>query len=222
MAKKMNMEQRKKIIKISFALFIEDGYEKVTTRTIAEKCGMQRALLHHYYNKKEKILLEVYIIITTKLIGFLRKNLSKEQMDLLVLGAFFRVYYEMMSIKPLYANIYMSIYENAKLLNTMIKYSFKIYRDYGWEKPFAEEKRLGLFMLAGSFSQMVLLYYNGDLTMTSHEVINYTMERFYLSKGLSPKEARRRIDLVDSLVTKEYVQDFIACLEHEMHYTGKP
>jgi AcrR family transcriptional regulator len=221
MAKKMNMGQREKIIKTSFALFIQNGYEKVTTRTIAEKCGMQRALLHYYYNKKEKILFEVYIVITIKVFEFLRKTLSPEQMEMFSLGSFFRLYYEMMSIKPLYANININMYENAKLLNAMIKHTLENYKDYGWEKPFSEEERLGMFILAGSLSQMVLLYYNGGLNMTSHEVINYTMNRFYLSQRLSPKEARRRIDFVDSLVTKEYVQSFITYLEREMQYTGK-
>jgi AcrR family transcriptional regulator len=215
------MEQRTKIIKTSFSLFIRDGYEKVTTRAIAEKCGMQRALLHHYYAKKETILFEVYLAISEKAVDYLRNTLSRAQMELLLRGAFFRLYYEMMNIKPLYTNIYMNIYENTRLLNTTLRYMFDHPVKFGCGKPFSEKERLDAFMLCGSFSQLVLLYYNGELNMTPREVVNYAMKHFYLSQGIPPDKAQARIAFVDSFITREYVLNFITYLENEMKYTER-
>jgi AcrR family transcriptional regulator len=219
MPKKKNMEQRTKIIKTSFSLFIQNGYEKVTTRAIAEKCGMQRALLHHYYAKKETILFEVYLSISEKVVAYLHNTLSDAQMEMLMAGSFFRLYYEMMSIKPLYANIYMNIYENTRLLNTTLSYMFNHPIKFGLGKSLSEQTRLDAFSLCGSLSQLVLLYYNGELNMTPRDVVNYAMKHHYLSLGITPDEAQDRINFVDSFVTKEYVLNFITYLENEMQYT---
>jgi len=61
MGRPINYEQREKIKKISFNMFLKYGYDNVTTRNIAKECGITRSLLYHYYNQKELLLIDVYL-----------------------------------------------------------------------------------------------------------------------------------------------------------------
>jgi hypothetical protein len=90
--------------------------------------------------------------------------------------------------------------------------------EFGWGAHFSEKNRLDSFMLCGSLSQLVLLYYNGELNMTARELVNYAMKHHYLSQGITPEEAQARINFVDSIITQKYVLDFITYLENEMKY----
>ena len=56
--RKANREAlRKKIIKISRRLFLEQGYENTTVRQILKKAGLSTGSLYHFFKNKEEILL---------------------------------------------------------------------------------------------------------------------------------------------------------------------
>jgi AcrR family transcriptional regulator len=56
--RKANREAlRKKIIKISRKLFLEQGYENTTVRQILKKAGLSTGSLYHFFKNKEEILL---------------------------------------------------------------------------------------------------------------------------------------------------------------------
>ena len=48
---------RKKIIKISRKLFLQQGYENTTVRQILKKAGLSTGSLYHFFKNKEEILL---------------------------------------------------------------------------------------------------------------------------------------------------------------------
>jgi len=47
------------IMRISYRLFMELGYRKVSTRMIAEQCGISQPALYHHFKNKQQIYMEV-------------------------------------------------------------------------------------------------------------------------------------------------------------------
>jgi AcrR family transcriptional regulator len=146
MGRKYSHENRYKIIKASFALFLEHGYSDVTTRMIADACGIQRSLLHHYYQKKEQILLDVYLDICRVISEYCRNTLNREQFEIVDVNMFFRIIYEVMHIRPQYKNIYMTIYRDATLLYKILDFAVTN-NDFFGMPPYSPEKKLAVFMV---------------------------------------------------------------------------
>ncbi len=212
MGRKINYEQRTKIINTSFSLFLNYGYDEVTTRMIAEASGMTRALLFHYYNKKDALLLDVFLNIGQQAVKYNKRVLSEEQKDILDIGMFFRLFYEMMRVKPQYSNIYLPIFNDAELLNQLLMFIKNNHEFYG-VGPYSKKKELAMFMVSGCLSQLVLLYEKNELDMTTSEVTDYAMHGYYFYLGLSRDEAQKLIDLSNEIIDDKYVRDFIEYYE---------
>src|SRR6478752_2281749 len=48
------------LLKASLDIFSSKGFEKATTKAIAQKAGCAEALIHRYFGSKEKLLLAVF------------------------------------------------------------------------------------------------------------------------------------------------------------------
>lgn len=208
MGRKVNLEQRTNILKTSYKLFLEYGCDNVTTRMIAEQCGLKRALLHHYFNKKEEIILGVYLDISKEAIAYFKRTLSEEQLSNMDVGLFLLLYYEMMQITPNYADINLTIYRDARLLNKLVEFAQEHHDFYG-SAPYSEKKKLGMFMFAGSLSQLILLYFDKKLSMPLREVVNFALRSYYFYLGKSFDESQQLIDSINNIITEQYVKDFI-------------
>jgi len=215
MGKRINYEQREKILKISYKLFLEYEYNQVTTRMIAKECGMERSLLYHYYDKKEKLILDVYLDIVREADNYFRRTLTPEQLERMDVGMLFHLVFEMINIKPAYANILTTIYWDAKLIGNLLKFTIEN-SDFFGMAPFPREKQLAMFMICGGLSQLLLSYYNNELGMTTREMINYVMRSYYLNLGTSDGEAQELIALMNGIVDEQYVRDFIDYYEGKM------
>jgi AcrR family transcriptional regulator len=215
MGRKYSHENRYKIIKASFSVFLEYGYSDVTTRMIADACGMQRSLLHHYYQKKERILLDVYLDICRAIYEYCHNTLNREQFEILDVNMFFRIIYEVMQIRPHYKNIYMTIYRDAALLNTFLGFAVDN-NDFFGMHPFSPEKKRAVFMVSGSMSQLVLLYEAKAVEMSARDLVNFAMRGYYFYLGFNKAKTQHFIDQVNEIVTEKYVSGFIAYYENKM------
>lgn len=54
-----NLDTYQFIIRVSYQLFMELGYRKVSTRMIAEHCGITQPALYHHFKNKQDIYKEV-------------------------------------------------------------------------------------------------------------------------------------------------------------------
>lgn len=55
----INQDTHHLIIRVSYRLFMELGYRKVSTRMIAEQCGITQPALYHHFKNKQQIYIEV-------------------------------------------------------------------------------------------------------------------------------------------------------------------
>lgn len=216
MGRHINYEQREIIKKVSFEMFLEYGYDNVTTRNIAEKCEITRALLHYYYNKKEILLIDIYLNLVREANVYFLETLSAEQFENLDVGMFFKLFFGMIDIKPSYNNIYLPIYRDVNLIHSMLNSTVENYDFFLADKPFSDKKRLAMFAISGIFSQLILLLINKKLDMTTKEVVEYAMKGYYFYLGMDVEESQKLLDYMDSQINEAYIRKFIRIFEEKM------
>ena len=119
--RKANREAlRKKIIKISRKLFLEQGYENTTVRQILKKAGLSTGSLYHFFKNKEEILLfslkDALLEISSLTDGMAVKY--NEPVLRYALGIALGTS-EIFKYKPLF-NFYDAIYKNESAENFMV------------------------------------------------------------------------------------------------------
>ncbi|MDR1900045.1 MAG: TetR/AcrR family transcriptional regulator [Treponema sp.] len=211
----MNNEQRRTIIKTAYRLFLEYGYDKLTTRVLADACGMQRSLLSHYFDKKENILLAVYLDIIREIENYCRLTLSEKQIQTLDVIMVFHMFFRMMDADPRYKNIYMPVYMDPRILNRALCFAVDN-NDFFGMPAITEQKKISMFIISGSMSQLMLLCENGRLNMNIRNLINFAMEGYYLHLGFGPKKTQKIVAQVNKILTKSYVLRFIVYYEKKM------
>ena len=111
---------RKKIIKISRKLFLQQGYENTTVRQILKKAGLSTGSLYHFFKNKEEILLfslkDALLEISSLTDGMAVKY--NEPVLRYALGIALGTS-EIFKYKPLF-NFYDAIYKNESAENFMV------------------------------------------------------------------------------------------------------
>ena len=74
---KNSRDTQLEILQASQELFFEKGYEKATTREIAERAGISNAAVYHYFQNKEEILFEICVYAADDLMGNMRQAISR-------------------------------------------------------------------------------------------------------------------------------------------------
>ncbi|MCJ7652399.1 MAG: TetR/AcrR family transcriptional regulator [Actinobacteria bacterium] len=68
----VHLDTRERILEVADSLFAEVGYDAATTREIAERSGVNKALIHYHFGSKEGLLdsiLEMYYMELTSVLG---------------------------------------------------------------------------------------------------------------------------------------------------------
>lgn len=94
--------QRDKILSHAFSLFMEKGYSNTTTREIAQESGINKGLLHYYYNKKEDIIFELYRDFTNGLADYLSQQYGDALSGYEYVALLNMLFYKVTTSKPEY------------------------------------------------------------------------------------------------------------------------
>ena len=82
-------QARNAILKAAWRALARDGYEKITTRRIAEMAGVNVATLHYYFGTKESLLSEASRFALQDTEKRLRKAMEQEQTSAAALESLF-------------------------------------------------------------------------------------------------------------------------------------
>ena len=85
-----NLSTEEKILQAAQEVFIREGYDGARMQHIADKAGINKALLHYYYRSKEKLFLEVFEKVFTGLLQQIFTLVESEQSLEKFLKVFFR------------------------------------------------------------------------------------------------------------------------------------
>lgn len=132
------MTKREKILEVAIKLFSEEGYEAVGVQKIAERAGVTKPTLYHYFNSKEGLLA---VILEEGFSEFLSElavySQSKEHIKLLLEniinhyfgfvinnGEFYRLLLALM-FSPVKSQSYLAVREQLKKQYNLIEKVFK-------------------------------------------------------------------------------------------------
>jgi Transcriptional regulator len=74
MARPKNEENRDRIARSAYRLFLEQGYEATTYQAIADSCGIKRALVQHYFPSKTDLAIAFFTTILNETVEALRRE----------------------------------------------------------------------------------------------------------------------------------------------------
>ncbi|WP_083962008.1 TetR/AcrR family transcriptional regulator [Tepidiphilus margaritifer] len=71
-------QQRNEILEKAAMLFAEAGFHAASMASLAQACGVSKALLYHYYQDKEHILFDVALSYVERLVAIVEEELGRE------------------------------------------------------------------------------------------------------------------------------------------------
>lgn len=72
MARPKNEENKDRIARSAYGLFLERGYEATTYQAIADRCGIKRALVQHYFPTKADLAIAFFDAVLDETVEALR------------------------------------------------------------------------------------------------------------------------------------------------------
>lgn len=129
--------QKNNILKSSFTLFKQKGYNNTTTREIALASEIKKGLLHYYYNQKEDIIIEMYDSILTSLNNFVDRECSVDIKGCTYYAVLNVLYFRLMSSKTYLADLLSEIMLLHNLtqikIEKSVKSCFRIIKKYNMQ-----------------------------------------------------------------------------------------
>jgi len=207
MGRKKNLAQRVVIIKTSYQLFIEEGYENVTTKQVADACSMAHSLLHYYYPTKSDLLTDIVNTMIAKLHSYIAAQGVDLTDKLYVYGLFTRLFFESVTINRKLLGIYQAAVIDGSVLRRWTKYAVeKIALDHQ-ETP--ERAKLAPYILSGSMGQILPLYVDTEIHLELRETLNLALEVFYSVNNLTKAWIHATVGLIDRRMTPPFIQGFL-------------
>lgn len=212
MSRQPNTAQREDIIKVSYTLFLEQGYNAVTTRQIAEACGISRSLLHHYYNKKEDILLEVFGRIISKLseYWFSKIAMTDRMSGYGVYGA--NIFLRLGDYKPGMNQLFVDIAKDGNLTMKFILTLMKSAKRID-QKKLTSREDMGSFLFFNTFMHLILLRDEQLIDADTQKIIDICLRTHYLYIGYSEEFIQNIFIQVKKIDIDSYAAEFIKYYE---------
>ena len=208
MGRKKNLAQRVVIIKTSYQLFMEEGYEKVTTKQVADACNMAHSLLHYYYPTKSDLLTDIVNTMIAKLHSYIAAQGVDLTDKLYVYGLFTRLFFESVTVNRKLLGIYQAAVTDGAVLRRWTKYAVEKIALYPAET--SERAKLAPYILSGSMGQILPLYVDTEIHLELRETLNLALEVFYSVNNLTKAWIHATVGLIDRRMTLHFIQEFLA------------
>jgi len=215
MGRKKNLAQRVAIIKTAYQLFVEEGYDKVTTKQVAEACSMAHSLLHYYYPTKSDLLADIINTMIAKLHSYLASEGVELSDKPYVYGLFNRLFFESLSINPKLLGIYQAALSDGLVVRRWTKYAVERLGIVPADAP--EKAKIAPYMLSGSMGQILPLYVDSEINLDLREAVNLALEMYYATSGLTKAWIAATIGLIDRRMTQQFIRGFITDFSSMMH-----
>ena len=208
MGRKKNLAQRVNIIKTAYRLFLEEGYDAVTTKQVAEACGIAHSLLHYYYPTKSDLLTDIVNTMVAKLHSYLIQHEVDLSDKLYVYGLFNRLLFESFIYNRKLFGIYQAAMADGEILRRWTKYAVEKLGLFS-TGDVSEKAKLSPYMLSGGMGQILLLYIDFKIELEFRETVNLALESFYTTNGLTRAWIHATIGLIDRRMTPAFVRGFL-------------
>lgn len=189
----MRTEQSESILRNAYKLFREKGYNKTTTREIAEASNINKGLLHYYYKKKEDIIFDMYSDFLSSINGLVDKYDRCKNDPFLFYAVFTILFFRTISSRKFLIETLADIVQYKNLTRLKIEKSTEML--YGFLKKMEfditeYQLHLAITVAVGAESELVLSVNDGRIKMT-YDKIATTINKLLLTMiKISEKEIK--------------------------------
>ncbi len=141
MARSRNTE--KKIFDAATELFLEKGVDRTSVREIANKAGINLALMNYYFRSKENLFDTIFSSLVKRNSEELIRILNSDQELFEKIEQYVEVYIEMLSENPLLVSFVMAILHRSRERITEMKAISSLYATDQFTKQLLDEAKKG-------------------------------------------------------------------------------
>ncbi len=141
MVKSKNTEQ--KIFDAATELFLEKGVDRTSVREIANKAGINLALMNYYFRSKENLFDAIFTMLVQKNTRKLGRILDSEMGLEEKIRAYVEAYIDMLSENPLLVSFVMAIVHRSQDRITQLKAISSLYSTPKFAQQIYEESKKG-------------------------------------------------------------------------------
>lgn len=216
--------QRKNILKTSFDLFKNKGYNNTTTREIAQASGIRKGLLHYYYNQKEDIIIEIYDNILTSLNNLVNREYSDKINGCTYYAVLNILYFRTMSSRPYLTDLLSEMMLSHNLtqikIEKSVKSCFSIIQKYKIEVT-EYQFFLATIVASGAEAELLSNIRQKKIKMTYDKLATTVNKILFTMLKISDKDIKKSND--DAMkfannINIDFVLDYIrennSCLEN--------
>lgn len=232
MAREKNNEQRQKILKTVYALFLEKGYNAITMKDIAKECNINVSLLQYYFYKKDDILVHIIFNIILSVSQFISdhfaEEIKNENEDAVYLNSalFYVLFYSLLEANDYQLlRLYIHVLAQAELIKSGIDFAEDALSCYPQtiNTPEMRKKRQTIdYVISGYMTQFVLLYFERRNWETLDITVQKAIDTGLYAAGANTTVRKHTLELTNSLVTDDvkekcqdnlsfYLDKFVAC-----------
>ncbi|MBN1768069.1 MAG: TetR/AcrR family transcriptional regulator [Prolixibacteraceae bacterium] len=118
----LKVETEKKIIEAAKEVFVEKGLQGARMQEIADRAGINKALLHYYFRSKDKLFDAIFENIMSQMFAVVAENIRTDMSLPELLGAFVEFYNDFFQMNPFYPQfIFHEIWQNPDRLSEIMK-----------------------------------------------------------------------------------------------------
>lgn len=166
--------QKENILKQSFALFKRNGYQNTTTREIAMASGINKGLLHYYYQQKDDILIEMYRAILSGLNDFVKEALDPNTDGLVHFAIFNLLFFRTMTGRAYFSDILSEMIFNKNLtrikITNAVELAGRIIKTH--QSPFTDyQLLLAITAAVGAESELLYSIRESRIKMTYDKLV---------------------------------------------------
>lgn len=177
---------RSNILNQAFKLFLEKGYDDVTTREIAASSGIERGVLYYHYNQKQDILFELYSQFYSCLCEAIFEQYSNRHPMVVVMLADLLLYRVLLTKKAT-KRLFYSILRNREMVKEKINSTSQIIWKYGTFLNYSDLK-LAITIAIGAEVELILQCEEGDISMSLDEISRHVGGLAVYKMGYSDKD----------------------------------
>lgn len=120
MVRRKNVEKRNEILKSSYHMFCEKGYEEVFVREIADEVGISKALFQHYFTKKIDILETMLKELLDVSFSYVDCMITREESIYLRLSVYANIFFKTINVQNDLYKFIVNIISSKELLKMWI------------------------------------------------------------------------------------------------------
>lgn len=186
---KKTLALNQEILRQSFLLFLQNGYEGTTTREIAAACNIKRGVLHYHFNQKQDILFELYRQFYAFLYASITEQFAGEEESVLIVISDMLLYRILLTSPPL-TRMMVSVMRNRDLTKGKIDETSRVVKD---RLPQVDYSKIhfALSIAIGAEAELILQLTEGEISLSLDELARWVSGLSLSALGYSSGDIAR-------------------------------